>query len=187
MSATDSPRARASWSAAFHCRWGQLVSSATDCRIPRIAATPDPPASFILSTTSRLPRRDVPRRAPGSRRPPPISPGHKALRSSPSPPLYSRRRGPQTSRIPLSPSLPVRELSAVRAAVRGFRPTGDLVLRSGPGWLRDVVGVVVRLVSVRTGEPGARNSSPKLRHHHRTALRQHRVATLSDSSVRPPH
>jgi hypothetical protein len=38
--------------------------------------------------------------------------GIKPYARGPSPPLYSRRRGPQTSRIPLSPSLPVRRVRA---------------------------------------------------------------------------
>jgi hypothetical protein len=53
-----------------------------------------------------------------------------------------------------------RELSAVRAAVRGFCPTGDLVLRSGPGWLRDVVGQPDEASADAEGLLGGENRSP---------------------------
>jgi hypothetical protein len=110
--------------------------------------------------------------------------GIKPYARGPSPPLYSRRRGPQTSRIPLSPSLPVRELSAVRAAVRGFRPTGDLVLRSGPGWLRDVVGQPDEASADAEGLLGGGNRSPSPGNRRGPRDRLVSVATVPNQGIK---
>jgi hypothetical protein len=76
------------------------------------------------------------------------------IKTSTRPPLDLSSRGNRW------PPRTERELSAVCAAVRGFRPTGDLVLRLGPGWLRDVVGQPDEASADAEGLLGGGNRSP---------------------------